>query len=91
MGKPLSDAELLELLTAEPYAEQQAPAQVKAFERMASQGYPLTKKQLAWVRGVAERHGLQVAPSENIFSNMDPEKQARQRAAASKVKLPWEK
>jgi hypothetical protein len=91
MSKPLTDAELLTKLLETELAERLTDAQREAFGRMDSQGYALTVKQAQWIRGVAERLGIQTAPSENIFSAMSPEKQARQRAAASKVKLPWEK
>jgi hypothetical protein len=57
----------------------------------AGHGYPFTDAQLNWLRGVAERLGIATAPSENLFSNLSPERQAEQRRAASKVRLPWEK
>lgn len=48
----------------------------------------LSAKQRAWVEGVFEREGLSEG---NLFSRLSPEEQARQREAASKIKLPWER
>ena len=89
MSKPYTDAELLERLLTE-HRDKLTDNQLEAFEGMQDQGYPVTVKQAAWFRGVAERLGIQVAPSENLFSNMDPDKRARQLEAAKKVRLPWE-
>lgn len=81
--------ELIEQLLALPEGRL-SDAQREAFQGMLDRGWPLTDKQLHWVNGVAERLGLQVAPSENLFSAMSPEKQAAQRARAKGI-LPWEK
>lgn len=62
----------------------------EAFEDMLN-WRTLTSRQTQWILGTAERLEVVTAPSTNLFSRMDPEKQARQRAAAAKVKLPWEK
>lgn len=64
----------------------------EAFTRWLDLGRTLSDAQRKWLYGVAERLGVVgAAPSENIFSGMSPEKQARQREAAKKVVLPWEK
>lgn len=84
VSRPITDAELLVQLTT-VHRERLTDSQREAFDGMEEQGYPLTNAQLAWIHGVAERLGVQVAPSENLFSNMDPEKQARQREAAKRI------
>lgn len=91
MSRSLNAVELLDVLLTE-HRDRLTDAQLQAFEGMRAgvHGRFLTPNQSNWVFGVAERLGVQVAPSENLFSAMDPEKQARQRAAASRVKLPWE-
>ncbi len=78
-----------ELLTE--HREKLFANQLQAFEGMREQPGDISEKQAKWIFGVGERRGLVVAPSENIFSAMSPEKQAAQRAAAARVKLPWEK
>lgn len=90
MTKTLSDHELLSILLEDEYADRLTEEQRYAFMGFYTRS-SLTEKQSAWVRGVAERLGIQTAPSENLFSKMAPEKQARQRKAAARVKLPWEK
>jgi hypothetical protein len=51
----------------------------------------LSPKQEHWLRGVAERLGIEAAPSENLFSQLSPKRQAEQRKAAERVVLPWER
>lgn len=89
--KPLTDEELLERLLTSEYIERLPKNAQTAFMDWEGRSRPLTEPMRKWIRGVAERLGIQTAPSENIFSAMDPEKQARQRAAALKIRLPWEK
>lgn len=91
MSNLFSDEELLDALLHDPYFDRLDAKQLKAFSGMKARGRSLSELQRHWVRGVAERFGIQVAPSENIFSAMDPEKQARQREAAKRIRLPWEK
>lgn len=64
----------------------------EAFEDWRSKRRFLTPKMKAWLMREAERFGVVgAAPAENVFSAMSPEKQARQREAAKRVRLPWEK
>ncbi len=73
------------------HQDQLSGRETYAFEDMIANRWTLTPRQTQWIHAVAERLGIETAPSANLFSQMDPEKQARQRAAAAKVKLPWEK
>jgi len=71
--------------------EDRNPKAFEAFTEWAKKRFPLSPKQRAWLNGVAEQSGhIAAAPCENAFSSMSPEKQARQREAAKKVRLPWE-
>ena len=87
----MTDAELLiALLALDRLTDGEREAFV-GMQRVVERQHTLTSKQLAWIRGAAERYGIQTAPSENIFSAMSPARQAEQRKAAEGVKLPWEK
>jgi hypothetical protein len=61
-----------------------------AFESMREQVRELSSKQVDWIRGVAERLGIQAAPARNVFSEMAPDKRAEQLRQAARVKLPHE-
>lgn len=73
------------------HQEQLSEGEVEAFQDMLARGWMLTPRQTQWILDAARRLEVLTDPSTNLFSRMDPEKQARQRAAAAKVKLPWEK
>jgi hypothetical protein len=91
MTAPVDLHALLVTLLTE-HQERLSENELAAFEDMLSSGFRFsTPRQTQWILATAERLGVWTRPSENIFSKMDPEKQARQRAAAAKVKLPWEK
>jgi hypothetical protein len=51
----------------------------------------LAPKQRAWAKRVALRIGTRAEESSNLFSSLPPDEQRRQREAAAKVKLPWER
>lgn len=79
-------------LLDERYEELTEQAQVAFEEWRRRAERTLTEPQRKWLFGVAERLGVvTAAPSENLFSGMSPEKQAAQRKAAERIKLPWEK
>lgn len=89
MSKLLTDDELLDKLCEEPLFSRLGSNEQKAFPAFRKR--TLTEPMRRWVRGAAERVGLQVAPSENLFSQLSPERQEEMRRAALRVKLPWEK
>ena len=93
MSKPLSDAKLLELLCAEPHFSKLGSKAAKAFPEWLERGRELTPPMRRWLRNTAESLNIQVAPSENLFSQLSPERQAEQRERAARFapKLPWEK
>lgn len=62
----------------------------RVFVSMRAQEFPLTQKQVDWIRSVGERLELQVAPARNTFSSLTAEKRAEQAKQAERVKLPWE-
>lgn len=67
------------------------PKTREAFRSMQTRA-TLTERQARWVREVAAARGLIGDPgAANLFSGMPADKQARQRAAAAKVRLPWER
>ena len=88
-SKQLTDRELLDLLCEEPHFSKLGKKAQKAFPEWKER--TLTGPMRRWLRADADRLGIQVAPSENLFSNLSPERQAEQRARAAKVRLPWEK
>lgn len=90
MTPPVDLPRLLETMLSE-HQEQLSVRERETFEDMLGQRWAFSPRQAQWIHSAAERLGLETAPSANLFSNMDPEKQERQRAAAAKVKLPWEK
>lgn len=91
--------QVLTILLDEPeWSEKLTDQQREAFEDMRSK-VPvrgprtgrLSEKQARWVMNVAAAVGLiGAAPAENVFSALSPERQAEQRRAAARVKLPWE-
>jgi hypothetical protein len=93
MAKPLSDVQILEMLCAEPYLSKLGSKAAKAFPEWLERGRELTPPMRRWLRSTADVMNIQVAPSENLFSQLTPERQAEQRARAAKFapKLPWEK
>lgn len=93
MSNLLTDLQLLERLCEEPYLSKLGQKAAEAFPKWLAEGRTLTPGMRRWLRGVGERMGLQVAPSENLFSQLTPEEQERQRKRAAEFapKLPWEK
>ncbi len=71
------------------------PTAREAFTEWYSQGLAarglLSKKQIMWLRGHGERKGLVGPQTENLFSALKPAEQARQKARAAAVLLPWER
>jgi len=90
MARQLSDHEILDVIL-DKHAEHITSAALEAFTEWYHSARDLTDKQKKWLYGVADRLGIQVAPSENIFSSLPPAEQRRQRERAAAVKLPWEK
>jgi hypothetical protein len=88
-GKLPTDAELIETMISR-YSDILTEKQLEAFTSMRGQLTPLTERQSHWVRGVAERLGIEIAPAENIFSTMDESEQREHLTRAAKVVLPWE-
>jgi hypothetical protein len=86
----LTDKQLLEHLTEEPWFSRLGEKQQEIFVEWQASGKLLTDKMREWIRDAADRVGLQVAPSKNLFSAMSPEKQRAERERAKRVKLPWE-
>lgn len=72
------------------HADSISGAALAAFSEWKLADTTLSDKQKKWLYGVAERLGIATAPSENLFSSLSPERQAEQRRAAARVKLPWE-
>lgn len=89
-SKPLSDVRLLEILCSEEYLPQLFVRERETFPEWLEQGRELTQKMRDWLRAAAHRLGVQEAPARNLFSGLSPERQAEQRKAADRVKLPWE-
>ena len=86
-----------QMLDETEWRDKLCDTQIEAFENIRERAsrasvFMLTEKQSKWVLGVAARIGLIGSePGENLFSALTPERQAKQRARAAKVKLPWEK
>lgn len=72
------------------HEESLSGAALSAFSEWRAGDFTLSDKQRKWLYGVAERLGVATAPSENLFSQLSPARQAEQRARAAKVRLPWE-
>lgn len=87
----LDDRALLEQLCEPEWSDRLGEMERDVFAGWLASSRPLTPKMLDWLRGAAERVGLQVAPAENLFSRLSPARQAEQLRAAAKVKLPWER
>jgi hypothetical protein len=89
----MTDPELLDLILEE-HGDDLDPTASEAFIEWQKQGLgkrrPFSEKQSAWLHGVALKLGIDGGAA-NIFSKMPKEKQERQRAAAARVVLPWEK
>lgn len=83
----LTDHELIARML-DDYEEQLSDRERGAFEDMRPRA-ALTEKQRGWVRSVAERLGIQVAPARNVFSSM-PEAQRREHLSQVRTCLPWE-
>ena len=96
-ASPDTEDLLDQMLDVTHWHEKLSPEQREAFEEIRDRAqqasvFVLTDKQSKWILGVAERIGLiDCAPAENLFSSLTPKRQAEQRAAAARVKLPWEK
>lgn len=84
----LTDEELLARLLEEP--ERLSEREVEVFASMSEFSGALSEKQRRWIRSVAERLGIQAAPSENTFSELPPEAQ-RQHRLQVRTRLPWER
>jgi hypothetical protein len=93
VSKQLTDVQLLERLCREPYLSKLGQKASDAFPKWLEEGRELSPKMRKWIRGTAESLGLQTAPSENLFSQLSPEEQERQRKRAAEFgpRLPWEK
>lgn len=89
MNRPYTDEELLERMLNERYADKLTERELAAFESMRS-GSSLSPPQRNWVRSVAERLGIQVAPARNVFSAMAAEKK-KEHLSKVRTLLPWEK
>lgn len=88
-AKAMTDAQLLAVILDE-HSEHITGAALDAFTEWHERPRTLSDKQKKWLYGVADRLGVQVAPSENIFSALPEAEQHRQRERAKAVKLPWE-
>lgn len=84
----LTDHELITRML-DDYEESLSDKERGAFSDMRPRA-ALTEKQRGWVRSVAERLGIQVAPARNVFSSMT-EAQQREHAAQVRTRLPWER
>jgi len=86
--RDVQDRDLLEVMLKEHEARL-TPEQCEAFESMLTQKWPLSQKQSDWVRTTARRLGALVPETENLFSGMTPEQQAKHRSKVV-TQLPWE-
>ena len=83
-----TDEELLGKLLEEP--ERLSEREVEVFTSMSEFSGALSEKQRRWIRSVADRLGIQIAPSENTFSELAPEVQREHRLQV-RTRLPWER
>lgn len=82
-----TDEELLSRLLEEP--ERLSEREVEVFSSMSEFSGALSEKQRRWIRSVADRLGIQIASSENTFSELPPEVQREHRLQV-RTRLPWE-
>lgn len=90
--RELDDGQLLETVLRPEHDERRTRRETEALSDIAERfadGWPLTDKQRAWIRDVAERLGIQVAPARNVFSSMSRREQEEHRAQV-RTQLPWE-
>ena len=89
MNRPYTDEELLSRMLDEKYADALSDREREVFASMRA-GSTLSAPQRNWVRSVAERLGIQVAPSRNVFSAM-PEAKKKENLKHVRTQLPWER
>lgn len=81
-----------ELLDAGGLRPQQQEDMEDILDRLHSERIiALTDRQRSYVKSLRREAGLDDDESGSIFSSLPPEEQARQRAAAAKIVLPWER
>lgn len=88
-NRPYTDEELLSRLLDDRYADALSDKEREVFSSMRA-GSTLSAPQRNWVRSVAERLGIQVAPSRNEFSALSKEKK-QEHLKRVRTQLPWEK
>jgi hypothetical protein len=81
--------QLLAVMLSQQWVDILTDQQREAFEGMRGRTQ-LSPRQEKWVRGVADRLGIEVAPSENVFSEMAPEQQREHKRRAEKIVFPWQ-
>jgi hypothetical protein len=91
MAKLFSDEELLVKLLFE-HTEALSEKECSVFKSMHAQleRRTLSNRQRYWIQYVADRLGLQTAPSRNAFSELSKAQQREHQERAANVKLPWE-
>jgi len=88
----VADVSILEEVLEEEIREEERSAFTDMLDRLTSgRQAVLTSKQRDWVKRTRKRFGLDDSEVANVFSEASPEEQARMRAEAAKVVLPWEK
>lgn len=88
-NRPYTDEELLVSMLDDKHADALSDKERGVFASMRA-GATLSAKQRNWVRSVAERLGIQVAPSRNEFSALPKEKK-QEHLKRVRTQLPWEK
>lgn len=88
-NRPYTDEELLQRMLDDKYVDLLSDKEREVFASMRA-GAMLSPKQRNWVRSVAERLGIQVAPSRNEFSAM-PEAKKKENLKHVRTLLPWER
>ncbi len=83
------DRDLLEVMLKERESEL-TEEQLVAFTEISDQRWPLSQRQIDWIRGVAKRLDLLSPAAENVFSSMTPAEQEKHRKMV-KTELPWER
>ncbi len=88
-NRPYTDEELLARMLDDKYADALSDKERAVFASMRA-GAQLWPKQRNWVRSVAERLGIQVAPSRNEFSAL-PAAKKKENLKRVRTQLPWER
>ena len=89
MNRPYTEEELLAHMLDDKYVDALSDKEREVFASMRA-GAQLSAKQGNWVRAVAERIGIQVEPSRNVFSSMSDAKK-KENLKHVRTLLPWEK